>query len=115
MPIGQCEGCLKRFMVSSLPWVPEAVGGQKTVTSISLVSYGEAAPISPADSESQHITTVSKASTRFRFPFLASALHMVPRQSGLCLPLGTGLAHILPPVPWKPWLLLVLNTLLDRV
>lgn len=33
----------------------------------------------------------------------------------LCLPLGTGLAHILPPTPWKPWLLLVFDTLLDRI
>lgn len=103
-------------LVSSLPRVPEAAGGQKTITSISLVSYGEPAPISPADSESQHITTVSRASTQFRFPFLATPPpHTAPRQSGLCLPLGTGLAHVLPPIPWKPWLLLVLNTLLDRV
>lgn len=62
------------------------------------------------NAESQHITT------HFRFPFLAVATqHMAQRQSGLCLPLGSGLAHILPPIPWKPQLLLVSHTMLDKI
>lgn len=75
-----------------------------TVTSSSLVCYREPAPTSQTH-RPNILALVSRASTQFRFPFLAAAtLHMAQRQSGLCLPLGTGLVHILPPILWKPGL-----------
>lgn len=101
---------------SGLPWVPEAAGGKEAVTSSSLVSYREPAPTNPAKLIANILAHVSRASTQFRFPFLAAAtMNMAQKQSGLCLPLGTRLAHILPPTLWKPRLFLVKGTLLDRI
>lgn len=116
IPIGQCAGCLTRFWCQASPRLWEA---RKQSQVSPLCPMGNQLQLAlrrraPTHHHCQHSIYPVPLSLLSSFPFLATALHMAPRQNGLCLPPGTGLAHILPPIPWKPWLLLVRNTLTDR-